>query len=290
MTRFRFAMPALIVSTLSVIPASAGARMLHATAMTSLKATAKTAQHFTTALGNWECTRASALSGLAALKGLLQRISIQYSGCVAFGVLLTASPAEYELSADNGVVKLIGTITLKGTACVLVIPGNQLLTSVGYKNSGAEAVFEPSFTGLESEGTGALCSYSREHNGAYAGSLSLGVTGGTVEWSESGGAGEGVSDWGGVRFTDAEDPFSVSTLKTAFHTLKFTGFGRSGTLKVNVSGGFADENSPCNGQSIPALSSCDVRLLCTSPKATGVVTVKSSLPEVWDTSRKLTCA
>jgi hypothetical protein len=186
MKRIRYAGLALVVvfAMSAAAAASAGAHEFSATVMGTVKGTAKATQVFTTAAGKVECSTLSVTSGQTVLASKTETATIQYSGCKAFGLSATISPATYEFNAE-GSVKLAKQISIKATACQVTVPtaGNENLKSVGYKQSGTEVVIEPNVTGITSEGTGTACTYAKESKGTYTGNSSVSVAGGTVSWS-----------------------------------------------------------------------------------------------------------
>jgi len=185
MKRIKYVGLALVVvcALSAAAVASAGAHDFSASAVAALKGTAKQTQVFTTAAGKVECSTLSVTSGTTALLALTQSATVQYSGCKAFGLAATVSPAQYVFSADNGLVRIASSITIKATACLVTVPGNQDLTTVAYKNSGAEIVLEPNVTGITSEGSGAACTYAKESKGTYTGNSSVSIAGGTLKWN-----------------------------------------------------------------------------------------------------------
>ncbi len=169
---------ALATSTAAVASASASEFVFSKTG--TLKGKALASQEFTTSAGSFECTGATTSGSVTTLKTATQKTTAQYEGCSFFGVPMTVSPAEYELSA-SGTFKLLKALTMKATSiCTMTFPA-QSLSGIAYKNeAGGKLALESTVTGLESSGSGALCTYSKS-KGTFTGKSLVELEGGTVE-------------------------------------------------------------------------------------------------------------
>jgi hypothetical protein len=140
-------------------------------------------QKFLTKAGTIECTGLTATGEVKAKHALDQISIVTYSGCKAFGLTATVSPAEYDFSADN-MVTILKTITVKAVGCLVTVPGGQLLSSVTYNNKPAgEIEIVPNVTGITSSGAGAACEYASESNGTYTGASLVATDPGQIEWT-----------------------------------------------------------------------------------------------------------
>ena len=176
------------VCALSVMAASsASAQLFHAVEIGSGSLTSKVlqTQKFHTAAGNVECTALHLTGGtVTALLVLVQHVTVAYTGCKAFGLAATISPALYLLSADE-TVALLSPITITATECTVTVPTtkNNKLSTIAYKNSGKQIVLEPSVKNITSVGVGKACTYAEESIGTYTGTSIVGlVSGGTLSW------------------------------------------------------------------------------------------------------------
>jgi hypothetical protein len=142
-------------------------------------------QVFKTSAGNVECTALHLTSGtVETTKAMHQIVTVQYTGCTAFGSSATVSPAKYLFSADNR-VNLLATITIKATACLATVPSakNQNLETIKYSNTNKEIIIEPNVGGITSSGEGTACNYAEESKGTYTGNSLVALeSGGTLEW------------------------------------------------------------------------------------------------------------
>ena len=157
------------------------ANTFSASTVAALKGKALQTQVFKTKAGSVECSTLAITSGTSSLSSLTLSDTVQYSGCKAFGLTATVSPADYELNAD-GSVDLVAEVAIKAIGCVVMIPP-QTLGGLAYKDSGSEVVIEPKVTGITSEGLGAACAYLKESKGTYTGNSSLSIAGGSIGWS-----------------------------------------------------------------------------------------------------------
>jgi len=143
-------------------------------------------QKFITTAGAVECTALTAAGEVNGTHLLTVKATITYTNCKAFGLSATVSPAEYEFSADDGMVTILKTITIKATGCLVTVPGGQLLSTIQYLNNKpnpGEIEIEPNVTSIKSRGTGAACEYAEEAKGTYTGNSLVAVDPGTIEWT-----------------------------------------------------------------------------------------------------------
>jgi hypothetical protein len=149
----------------------------------ALKGSALTAQKFTTAVGSWSCSKSKMSGNVTTLKTAVQKVTVQFEGCVLLGSFgLAVSPAEYELNA-NGSFKLLKEFTMStaGEECLLGFPA-QAGSIFKYANKPAGKLeIESAITKMVSWGGGVACSYSEESRGTLAGKALLELEGGTVE-------------------------------------------------------------------------------------------------------------
>jgi hypothetical protein len=186
MRRIRIVGLALVAVCAMSVTATAGASAhdFKASAAGKLTSKALATQKFKTAAGLVECTALHLTSGTAALLSETQTATVQYTGCKAFGLAATVSPAQYEFNA-NGSVKLLATITITATECTVTVPSakNTKLSTIKYTNSNKQIVLEPSVNNITSSGAGAGCKYAEESLGTYTGNSVVGLeSGGTLTW------------------------------------------------------------------------------------------------------------
>jgi hypothetical protein len=167
------------------IAASAGAStfLLLGTTKAKILSKALATQTFVTKAGTIECTTLTSTGEATVKHSLTFEATVSYTGCKAFGLAATVSPALYEFNAD-GSVKVLNSITIKALGCVVTIPGGQTLSTITYTNKGLNAIeLKPSVTGITSSGSGAACEYASESNGTYTGASLVTAHGGEIEWT-----------------------------------------------------------------------------------------------------------
>lgn len=130
------------------------------------------------------CTSAKSHGIATSLFGLLQKETVNYSGCTAFGFVVSAvSQAEYLFSADLKVTQLnTVVITVKAiTPCwVIVSPsGNANLDSVHYGNEGNDLKINATVKGITAWGSGGECPEGTTKTASYSGE--------SRAWLEAGG-------------------------------------------------------------------------------------------------------
>ena len=163
---------------------SAVAHTFNANVMASLKGSADATQVFKTTAGNVECTKVAVSSGSTVLTIKTVKAIVNYTGCTAFGLSATVSPADYVFDAD-GTASVMKEITIKAIGCEVKVPisGNANLHTVKFKNNGTGVLLEPTVVGITSSGTGAACTYASESKGTYVGNSHVSAAGGTVAWT-----------------------------------------------------------------------------------------------------------
>jgi hypothetical protein len=187
MTRIKCAVPAVVmlcVCSTTMLVTGATAHTFSSNLMASLKGSADATQVFKTTAGNVECTKVAVASGLTVLTLKTIKAIVNYTGCTAFGLSATVSPADYVFDAD-GTASMMKEVTIKATGCEVKVPiaGNLNLHTVKYKNNGTGVLLEPNVVGITSSGTGAACTYASESKGTYAGNSHLSAgSGDTQEW------------------------------------------------------------------------------------------------------------
>ncbi len=165
--------------------ANAGASVFLSTVSGKLLSGALATQKFATKAGVVECTGLTAAGEVTALTAEHLKATVSYTGCKAFGLAATVSPAEYEFNA-SGTVTVLKGITIKATGCLVTVPGGQTVGTVKYLNKPTgEIEVDSNVTGITSSGTGAACEYETEHNGTYSGISLVAVEGGELTWDAS---------------------------------------------------------------------------------------------------------
>jgi hypothetical protein len=88
-------------SAITVASASATEFVFNKTG--TLKGSALTSPTFASpgAGAAWECTKEKITGTVTVLKTATQKVTVQYEGCSLLGMLLTATPAEYELNTTG---------------------------------------------------------------------------------------------------------------------------------------------------------------------------------------------
>jgi hypothetical protein len=177
---------AALVLALSAAPAAAAtAHEFNATAMGKLTLKATGIARFKNIAGLVECKQQKLASGDAVLASKTLQLTIEYSGCTAFGLAATISPGRYELNAE-GSSSLLNTVTAKALACVVTFPSakNKGLGTVKYVQTGKEIELVQGLSGITSSGVGAACSFAEESKGLFTDVSLLGFASGagSVEW------------------------------------------------------------------------------------------------------------
>jgi len=173
----------LALSAIGAATASAASFTYSATGSLSGKAT--TTQTLTTNSGQLKCTVASTTGSIVSTSLSEIHVTVQYSGCTAFGFAsVDISPAKYTFTA-NGTADLKSSITFNVTlaGCHMTItPGSHELVS--YTNSSGKLLLFLKLSRLRYHGTGGLCGSSTEQtNGTYEGKIEIErVGGGSISW------------------------------------------------------------------------------------------------------------
>jgi hypothetical protein len=178
----------VIVLALSAIgAASASAAEFTASATGSITAKALENQVFTTNGGTVTCTGLSASGTIESTAATGQHVTVNYSGCTAFGfATVDISAATYTFTADT-TVHIYNPITITPTffgssMCTVTVPA-QTVGPVHYSNAGSNNIrINPTVTGIKYTSTGGSCGSSGE-NGTYTGdSEASRVGGGTLRF------------------------------------------------------------------------------------------------------------
>jgi hypothetical protein len=176
---------ALVCMVGAIATGGAVAHEFLATALGGTTGKVMGAQKMATVAGNIECTGFHVTQGtVKTVKAQLVNVTIQHTGCTAFGLAATFSPANLEFSAA-GLVRLRSTMTIKATSCLVTVPSskNQNLELVAYLNVSKEVELSAAVKGITSFGTGAACEYAEESKGTYSGKSLIALLGtGTLKW------------------------------------------------------------------------------------------------------------
>ncbi|HTA98621.1 MAG TPA: hypothetical protein VK730_13375 [Solirubrobacteraceae bacterium] len=146
----------------------------------TLKGTALSAQKFNSSGGKWECSKETISGSATVSKTTIQKITVQYEGCVYFGVLLKAAAAEFELNT-SGSLTLLKKFTMSSSLCTIGFqPGTYLTLNYANKPAGKIEI-AAEVNKITTYGSGSLCSYSENSNGTLVGTSLLELEGGTAE-------------------------------------------------------------------------------------------------------------
>ncbi|HEV7942218.1 MAG TPA: hypothetical protein VGP17_05395 [Solirubrobacteraceae bacterium] len=86
-------------------------------------------------------------------------------------------------------VDLKKALTVEALDCVISVPAQNGLGTLTYTDSGEGLAIKPNVSGIESEGTGTTCSYSKEKSGTYTGNSFVELAEGKIEFGGGGGGG-----------------------------------------------------------------------------------------------------
>lgn len=179
---FGFAFAA-VLALAAVSSAAASAHMFTASKTGSLTGKAKGNQVFVTKGGTVTCTALKASGSVTSTLTEEQKSEVNYESCTVFGFVgATISTAHYNFNA-GGSVTIESPITISVIGCEVTVPAQGPLTEVGFKNSGEGIEVVGKVTGIESEGKGSSCTYSKEKAGTYTGNAIVEETGGEISWS-----------------------------------------------------------------------------------------------------------
>lgn len=183
------ALAAICIMALAFAATANAESMFSSTEVGALSAKALQTQKFNTDEGLVECTGLHATEGEAQRLSVHIRITVQYTGCKAFGLTATVSPALYLFLALIGRVHLRASVTINAGAgqCIVTVPSskNQSLSTVKYENSGKNIVLTPEVTNISYEAAGAGCAAPGTFgDGTYEGKSVGGLANGTgsVRW------------------------------------------------------------------------------------------------------------
>jgi hypothetical protein len=176
-------------SALAVSSASAAPLFLAHPPGGLLLAVAGGVQKFVTVAGSIECTVTKLIApgdvAPVTLRSLSILLVVSYSGCKAFGLILTLHPFRYRIDA-NGLVTLENTVLgLAGAGtCTITMPAGQNLHRFLFTNNATTRgiLITNELTGFTSSGSGPSCSYSEESNGVWTGTWHIVMHGGTLRW------------------------------------------------------------------------------------------------------------
>jgi hypothetical protein len=137
-------------------------------------------QDFTVSgIGHVDCTEASGQGEATALKFLTFKEIITYSHCNDGNV--TISPVHFEFNGNgNALIEKTATVEEVGAGCEVLLR-KQTLEGFEFENSSGKVTMAANFHGLHSAGTGGICG-GEDTEGTYAGTLSISLVGGTIEW------------------------------------------------------------------------------------------------------------
>jgi hypothetical protein len=143
-------------------------------------------QVFSDSAGLLECASSTSTGKVkaGAQKALVETVT--YSKCQAFGEHFTASPAEFEYSAE-GSVKLLKAMTWEFATgkCHLTITtaGNEKLETAKYSNFGSGIDMSLRIKGIHYESSGGTCGAPGPYtNMTLTAEASLGLEGGTLQF------------------------------------------------------------------------------------------------------------
>lgn len=145
----------------------------------TMSGSATTVQVLTVSGGQIRCTGAATAGTVEQFASETQKVTVNYSGCTAFGFTgAVVSPAEYMLHA-NGVVDVLNTITVTvpGAGCSVMVGPQAGLTTIAYTNSGGKVKASSSIAGISYATTGGLCGPGGV-NGTFTGASELALIGG----------------------------------------------------------------------------------------------------------------
>jgi hypothetical protein len=144
----------------------------------SLSGVATNTQVLTVNGGKIECTAAAISGSLEAYESEEQKVTVNYSGCKAFGFTgVTVSPAEYDYHA-GGTVDVLNTITINVAGfCSVTVKPQAGLSAVTYENNAGKVRIKHALTGIAYETGGGLCG-AKGVNGTFSGNDEVEVAGG----------------------------------------------------------------------------------------------------------------
>lgn len=168
--------------------ATASAASFLSSAKEKLLYTNVSEQAFVTEAGTAECSNEAVTAGESAgAETTEEDVTVQYSGCTAFGFLeATISPAEYGLSTE-GEVFIKKLISIKTIGCEVSVPA-QSVNKMDYATKGNNLLFEPLISGIEYTVSGSVCAKTGAFaNGTYKGHSEMMIAHGTLSYMSTGG-------------------------------------------------------------------------------------------------------
>ncbi len=176
---------AVCAVSVAVASSASAATEFHASKTGELKGTQLNTQKFKTNGGTVECTKAATSGTVTTLLAQRQLVTVEYTGCTAFGLAATVSLAKFVLDATNGSSAVENSIVINvpvGACTVTVSPsGNGTLKAITYKNSAGKIIEESAVTGITYTSSGGVCGTSGA-NGTYTGTNDVELVGGTISW------------------------------------------------------------------------------------------------------------
>jgi hypothetical protein len=162
-----------------------------ASATGSLSGSALENQVFNTGAGEVVCTTAATSGTIASVSATEQHVTVNYSGCKAFGLVnvhisaatynFTAAKTEKEVTQPNRVdivnpITITVTKTLFTAHCTVTVPA-QTVGTVDFENNGNNVKVTPTVTGIHSTGSGGVCGGTNS-TGTYEGASEVHREGG----------------------------------------------------------------------------------------------------------------
>jgi hypothetical protein len=171
-----------VVAICAVGAATASAAQFTASATGTLVGHALENQVLTTNGGEVVCSKAAAEGAIISTASAEQEVTVNYSGCTAFGFAnVDVSPEKYLFTAF-GPVHIKNSVTITPTLfgaslCTTTVPP-QTVSAVAFANSGLANIKEvPFVTGITYTSTGGACGLAGAN----------GTLKGAIEWTRSGG-------------------------------------------------------------------------------------------------------
>ena len=167
--------------------ANASAATFTASATGTLSGKATNTQVFTTNAGQVKCTSAATSGSITSTEAATQHVTVNYTGCTAFGFIgVDISAATYLFNA-GGTVDIVNPITINvtGAGCHQTVPAQKALGTVTYTTNGSKLVVAANVTKITYTATGGLCGSGEATNGTYSGSNEVErVGGGSIGWDK----------------------------------------------------------------------------------------------------------
>lgn len=178
---------ALALAFSAIGAASASAGQFTASATGTLTGKAKTVQTFTSNGGQVKCSNAAISGNILSVASEELTVSVNYSGCTAFGfAAVHITPTEYTYTASGQVhIKKTTTISVTGAGCHMTITPQTPKVVHYVKIEPFPRLFVTAATKIVTyHSTGGLCGTSGE-NGTFTGEIELErVGGGSLTWDK----------------------------------------------------------------------------------------------------------